>query len=102
MSAPTLGLNNSGKTLTGGMFSISVGGPQNGHLLSLGVFFFRILDCSELRYRYLNITVEPPECLVAGADVPVLVFPDVVAQPSSQEIPEVPVARTWVCDCTRE
>ena len=63
--------------------------------------FFRILDCSELRYRYLNITVEP-QCLVAGTVEPVPMFPDDVPQPSSQEIPEEPEAQTWVCDCTRE
>ena len=62
----------------------------------------RILDCSELRYRYLSITVEPPECLSAGANVPVHACPEVLPLPSDQEIPNEPEAHTWVCDCRRE
>ena len=64
----------------------------------LASFFFRILDCSELRYRYLSITVEPPECLAAGTAVLVLAFPDALPQ----EIPEEPEAPTWVSDCMKE
>ena len=64
--------------------------------------FFRILDCSELRYHHLNISVAPPECLVEGTVAAVPMFPSVLPQPSSQEIPIEPEDQTWVCDCTRE
>ena len=83
------------------MFSLAVGGPHRGHFWSFGVFF-RILDCSELRYCYLNMTVTPPECMVAGTVVPVPVFPGVLPRPSSQEIPVELEDHTWVCDRTRE
>ena len=79
-----------------GMFSTAAGGPNHGYVCSIG-FFFRILDCSELWYCYLNITVAPPECLVVGAVVPGLLFPGMLPHPSSQEIhncqclPVVPV-----------
>ena len=64
--------------------------------------FFRIFDCTELRYRYLSMTVELPESLAAGTVVPFPAFPVALPQLSSQEIPAEPEAHTWVCDCTRE
>ena len=46
--------------------------------------------------------MEPPECLAASTIVPVHIFPEVLSQPSGQEIPHEPEAHAWVCDCTRE
>ena len=106
MNERTLGLRSSGKTfkvsrkLVKGIFLLLLDGRIMDIFGRWGIF--RILDCSELLYRYLNITVEPPECLAAGTVVPVHAFPEVVPRPSGQEIPEEPEAHTLVCDCTRE
>ena len=82
------------------MFSTAAGGPNHGFFWSI-VLFIRTLDCSELRYRFLNITVAPPECLVAGTVVPAPLCPGILHQPPSQEI-LVAEDHTWVFHCTKE
>ena len=47
---------------------------RNMDIFGILFFFFRIFDCSELRYRHLNITMAPQECLVVRTVVPVPLF----------------------------
>ena len=98
----TLGLSSSGKT-----FRVSVRLTRRNvfyfcwrvalwTFLDAWFFFSRIFDCTEFRYRYLSITVAPPECFVAERLYHFLRFPVALPQPSSQEIPEEPEAHSWV------
>ena len=92
VSPRILGLSSSGRTCTVSRKLIRVNVVNfcccriaSWICLVAGGLFFRILNCSELRYRYFNISVSP-------------IFEGTVGQ----ENPVEPDAPTWVCDCTRK